>query len=221
MPKLDVADILATEITGGEVRANLGFSDTGKGIGASEPMWFGADGFISRPADPDDDGACMALYYAEGNDKRLISYRDNRFADKVGALEPGDRAIIGPSEARVFVKAADGSVSLYTASKPDGGQTMLVNLNAETGEVTISCAGSWIKMKNDSIVMGVAGGKAMLTLDEKGLQVDGDSFRCATKSGHLGVLGPQAPPLAPIASIIIGPSGILGVPSASWTCSPV
>ncbi len=218
--RFNVADILATETCGGEVRANIGFSDTGKGIGANEAMWWGSDGFISRPNDPDDDGACMAWFFADGNDRRLLAYRDNRFADKVGELEPGDRAIISSGEARFFLKTGNDSVTLYTESQVDDGQSMMVSLEGSTGEITISTAGAFIKMKNDEITIGVAGGKTIVTIDESGVQIDGNQFRCATKSGHLGILGPQVAPLVGANSILGGLTGLAAVPSTAWTVAP-
>lgn len=217
--RFNVADILATEVINGEVRANIGYSDTGKGIGAGEGCWWGADGFISRPADPDDAGACMAWFFADGNDRRLLAYRDNRFSSRVGELEPGDKMIVSVGEARFMLKAGDDSISLYTESQPDE-QSMMVSLDGKNGKTTISCAGSWIEITNDGITMGVKGGKTMVTIDEDGLQIDGNSFRCATKSGHLGVLAPQVPPVAPALSIVVGPTGLTGVGSTSWTVTP-
>lgn len=216
--RFNVADILATETADGEVRCNLGYSDSGKGIGAGEAMWFGSDGFVGRPNDPDEDGACMAWFFADGNDKRILAVRDNRWSDKVGELEPGDRAIISSGEARLLLKVGNDSITLYTESQPDQ-QSMMVALSGEDGEITISCAGSWIKMSNDSIVMGVKGGKAMLTIDENGVQVDGNQFRCATLSGHLGVISPLVPPPVGLMSIVAGPIGIIGVGSPKWTVS--
>lgn len=219
MPTFNVADILATEVEAGEVRANIGFSETGKGVGASEGCWFGADGFIGRPNDPDDAGACMAWFFQDGNDRRVMAYRDNRFADKVGELEPGDRAIVSAGEARLLLKVGNDSITLYTESQPDE-QSMMVSLNGQDGKILISCAGSWIEIDNDGIRMGAKGGKAMLTLDENGFQVDGNQCRLATKSGHLGVIAPQVAPPVGASSIVVGPSGITGVGSSSWTATP-
>lgn len=218
--RFNVADILATETKGGEVRANIGFSESGKGIGAGEAMWWGTDGFVSRPNNPDDDGACMAWFFADGNDRRLLAYRDNRFADKVGELEPGDRAIISRGEARFFLKTGNDSVTLYTASQVDDGQSMMVSLDGQAGEITISCAGAFLKMSNGKVTIGVAGGKTIMTIDENGVQIDGNQFRCATKSGHLGILAPQVPPVPGLNAILGGPSGMTGAPSSSWTVSP-
>lgn len=224
--RFNVADILATEVSDGEVRANIGFVHTGKGIGASEAMWWGADGFISRPNDPDDDGACMTWFFADGNDRRLLAYRDNRFADKVGEMKAGDRAIISSGEARLLLKTQNDSITLFSASQPNDDEAMMVSLDGEAGEVTISCAGSFFKMSNDKITIGVAGGATIVTIDKDGFQIDGKSFRCATSSGHLGILAPLVPPTQATALCFVplppNPPIIpaLATPAKGWTISP-
>jgi hypothetical protein len=212
-----VADVLATSVEDGEVRANIGFSETGKGIGAGEPCWWGADGFVSRPNDPDDDGACMAWFLQDGNDKRILAYRDNRYSSKVGQLEPGDRGIVSRGEARFFLKAARDALVFYTVSQPDD-LSMLFDMSGQDGSTTISVGKCWIKITNESITLGAGAGKTTLTISEDGVQVDGASFVAATPSGQLGVVTPLTP-LPPTQGVAygIGPASVV---SKSWTVAP-
>src|SRR3990167_5975490 len=100
-----VADILASTSDGGEVLVNLGDIRDNSGIAAEAPMW-GVDGFVSRPNDPDEAGACEALYVVDGDEKRVLATRDMRFSEQVGTLQPGDRAIFTDGEPRLLVKKA-------------------------------------------------------------------------------------------------------------------
>ncbi len=213
--RFNVADILATETDSGEVRANIGFTETGKGIGAGEPMWFGSDGFIGRPNDPDDDGACMAWFFADGNDRRIMSYRDNRFSDKVGEIDAGDRAIISRGEARFLLKAEADSVTLYTVNQ-NSDESMICSLSGEDGVVTIANGGAIITMTEDSILLAINGG-AFLSIGKDGVTVGGNQFTALTLKGQLG---------APSAGVVLPPTqGIQygpppGVTSSSWTVLP-
>ena len=208
---LSTADVLATTIEDGEVRCNIGDSVESIGLGAEVAPW-GIDGFVARPNDPDEEGACQAVYWSDGQNKRIVARRDNRFVSFVGALEPGDRAIVSNSTARLFLKKERDALVLYTESQPDGNQAMLVDLDGSTGTVLLSCAGSWIKLSNDSIQLGAAGGKTIVTIDADGVQIDGASFVCATATGSLGVPLPTPPPAQ---AILYGAAP--GAPSKSWT----
>ncbi len=219
--RISVADILASSVEDGEVRVNLGYAATGKGIGAEQAYW-GLDGFFSRPNDPKPDGseAAMALYIVDGEDKRVVASRDNRFADKVGDMQPGDRAIVTDADARVLIKKNGNSVTLYTVSEPDN-TDIQVHLDGASGFLEGRCGGSWIKLTNDKVTIGAAGGKCIITVSAKGVQIDGENFICATAGGMLGVIAPMVPPPpAPAGSILFGPVGATGLPSTRWTVAP-
>jgi len=219
----DVADILQSASENGYITVTLGDSRDDVGFSAEAPMW-GMDGFISRPNDPSPDGAAQAFFINDGNQSRVVASRDNRFNDKVGTMEPGDRAIVTDGEARIFIKQKTDSIALYTASQPDDGQAMMLTLSGEDGEITLSCAGSFLKMRNDKITIGVAGGKTILTLDANGFHVDGNYCSLNTGGGHLGALskslGLAIAPFPVINAILTGPVALAGAPSTKWTVAP-
>lgn len=226
-----VADILASSVTDGEIRVNLGYLNEGKGIGADSPYW-GVDGFFSRPNDPNPDapdgGAAMAFYIVDGDTKRIVATRDNRFSSVSAALLQGDRAISSRGSARFILKAGnpddptdtgEDSTTMYTVSEGED-LDMIVHLNGKGSFGEFRVGASFMKMTSDKITISVAGGKCVLTLTEKGLQIDGENFLCATSGGHLGVLAPLVPPVPGVNAIVIGPGGPAGVGSSKWTCTP-
>jgi hypothetical protein len=217
-----VLDVIASGVDEGEVRLNIGYtSRSNKGIGAGAPCWWGADGFVSVPNDPSDDGACMVWMVQDGNDKRILGYRDNRFADKLATLQPGDRGILTDGEARFIIRKGEDSVSLYSVDQSTD-TDMIMTLNGKEGFGEMRVGATSIKVSNDKITMVVAGGKTIVTIDDQGFQVDGNTCRLATQSGHLGSLAPTIPAVPPpvgISSIVAGPTGVAGVGSTKWTVS--
>lgn len=211
-----VCDILASDVTNGEVRVNLGELADGQGFQANGAVW-GIDGFQSCPNDPDENGCAQALYLVSGNQKRAIATRDNRWTAKAGALKPGDRAIVTNSAARVFVKKASGEVILYTENEKDGNSSQLVNVSGKQGTNIFLCGSTLITQDKDSITLSAGG--TTLTVDSSGVTIFGAHFACNTGGGNLGVLGVIAPPPG-VCSVIIGPAGIVGVPSSRWTMAP-
>ena len=179
-------DVLASEAEDGEIRCNLGDSVTGIGISAATTTW-GVDGFISRPNDPNDDGAARAIYVQDGHQKRIIAMADRRYDEKVGSLEPGDRAIVSNSEARLFLKRLRDAITLYTANDTDSGSAMMVALDGKDGQMLLTVSGTFIKITKDEIVLGVNGG-ASITLSQNGVTITGQAFTCATSQGTLGML---------------------------------
>ena len=191
MPEILTADILATEATDGEVRAQLGDATLGKGF-VQEAAIYGVDGFVGRPNPPDVEGnAAQALYLQDGDDTQILGTRDNRWADKVGTMEPGDRAIITDGEARVFVKQSRDAVVLYSVNQPED-KSMLLDIGGLEGEIKIVNGGAFITMTNDSIVLAVNGGGS-LTIDADGVRVIGNSFQAVAMSVQLGDVGGGTP----------------------------
>lgn len=93
-----IADILGTTVVEGEVRADLGYwggqSEDSPGIAKDAPVWT-QFGFVSRPADPDEDGAAMAVYEPSGDQTRVRGTRDLRMAPKLPDLRPGEAMAFG------------------------------------------------------------------------------------------------------------------------------
>jgi len=189
---ISIADIVRADVEGGIVRVTLGDSTDGSGIDREIAQW-GLDGFISYPNDPDDEGAAQALFLAEGQEKRILGTRDYRLAEKTADLEAGDRAIVSACDARFHLKRAANAIVLHA------------------GDTTI-------EIKPGAIVLSVDGG-ASLRIDKEGVHVYGDQFAANTTKGSLGLVG-GLPPVAPANSVIYGPSGQTGAPSATWTIAP-
>lgn len=216
-----VLDALLSTVTSGEVRLRVGNHVTNEGWGDNVAMW-GTDGFVARPNAPDGRGACQVLALQDGNGYRCIGSRDNRNADKVGALAEGDRAIVTDGECRVFVKKATESVTLYTAAQSDGASIMVTISGADDTIQIMHGGGTYVEVKRDKLVLS-AGGAASLTLNADGsIQLMGTYIGLNAPGGNLGLVGPQGeiPPAAPVASILCGPSGIAGAPALHWTVSP-
>jgi hypothetical protein len=210
-------DVLASSMENGDVRVNLGDALTNEGNAGDAPWWCNGDGFLSRPNNPDDNGGgcCQTFWLFDGNQRIPVAARDGRYAEKAGELQPGDRAIVSRGEARFLLKAANDSVTLYTANQQDDDSSMIITAVGETGTILIANGTAYIEMKKDKIVLN--SGKAMLVLDAQGASTFfGSHFAANTKSGNLGVQGVHAPTPG-VASILLGVSGMTGVPSAFWT----
>lgn len=216
------ADVLKSTAENGEVRAGLGYlSQGGEGIDAGA-VCLGPDGFISRPNEPDADKAALAFYLKDANRKYVLGIRDNRYADKVGSLDPGDRAIVTNGEARVMVKQVDDSVTLYTVNKKVD-SSMMVALDGSTGELNLLSGKANITVgeDEDGAFIELKCGNASLALYEDGtIQINGATFTCATLKGSLGIISPQPPvlPVAPANGIAYALGGLTA--SANWSVAP-
>lgn len=213
-------DALDSSADNGVVRIKVGDAASNEGLSSDCGVW-GTGGFVSRPDLPSSAGACEVLTVTDGNERRVIGTRDKRQADKVGTLEEGDRAIVGSSPARLFVKAGKKSVVLYTEDD-DGGSSMLINIEGESGKIQIiHGGGASFEMSKDTIVLSAGG--SSLEIGPKGISAIGAHIGLNAMSGNLGIIGPQgeSPPLAPVASVLCGPTGMAGVPCLHWTVSPV
>lgn len=114
---LKVLDVLASEVVDGEIRVNVGDSQTGKGVGSSVPVW-ATYGFVSRPAEPTPGGACMGLVFVDGDQQRVIGTRDNRAAPGLASLRPGESLMYGPTGQ--FIRCdEDGAIMFYTTTTGD------------------------------------------------------------------------------------------------------
>lgn len=206
-------DILLSEQESGEVRINVGDKASGVGAGSGVAVW-GVDGFVGMPNLPSDAGCAVALVYQDGHQQRAVATKDVRFAEKAGALQPGDRAIVSDCGARLLLKQATSSISLFTENEADDGNAILHNLNGQEGSQTITVGATTIRLEKDRIVM-CAGG-TFLTLDSGGLHIHGKHFDCSTGGGNFGTMGPIPPPQG-TNSILAGVAGMAGAPSSKWT----
>lgn len=225
------ADVIASNALNGDVRLNLGTyqlissEDTGGVCQQPDIPIFGVDGFLSRPNDPDVNGCSQAYYVKHDNQVVVIGSRDQRQMQEAGedkSFSPGDRAIVTKGPARVMIKQASDTVSLYTESRPDSVEpaaTMMVTLDGEGGMISIICGKSWINIDNDEIHMS-AGGTEFL-IDKDGVQITGQNFTCNTAGGTLGTIGGLIPPVKIAQAILCGPAGMAGIPAVNWTINPL
>ena len=213
---IGVEDITQSTAVDGEVRVTLGDSRVPAGTAQDTPLW-SSGGFVSRPVDPDADGAAQGLYVNDGNKRRVIAWRDNRYTVNAGTLEPGESAIVCDRDARAMVKGAKNIVTLYTVNAQDN-SSMMVTLDGDTGTITLACGKSFISITNDAISL-VAGGKTSLLLDSKGAYVSGAECCLSAAKGSIGIMPGGAPvPIPPVNGVQYGPA--IGIPSTSWVIAP-
>jgi hypothetical protein len=213
-------DILSSELRSGEIRVSLGDKTLNQGAVGDATLW-GTGGFISRPLDPDDRGACMGLFLFEGNNRRVFATKDNRINDKYGQLAPGDSAIVTDGDARLLVKRDGDSVSIITKNHAANDELMVLQVSGDNGEFVCMVGGNdgtaMLKIKSGTIAL-VAGG-ASLMVDKDGVTINGSRFNCNTGGGNLGTIGPVAP-MTVANSIIYGPMGQTGAAAPNWVVSP-
>lgn len=107
---VEVADAVAsTTATNGEIRFNLGDSSTGSGV-ASDVCFWGTDGFLSRPVDPDANGSAQMLFINDGNQRRIVGSRDRRFYDGLETIDGGDRMVYSPCGIRVRLDESEQAI---------------------------------------------------------------------------------------------------------------
>lgn len=217
---IGVEDITQSTATSGEIRVTLGDSRVPAGVAQETPIW-GNGGFVSRPVDPDEAGAAQGLYINDGNKRRVIAWRDNRYAENAGSLEPGESAIVCDRDARVMVKSSTNTVVLFTVNAMDknaanANTSMMVLLDGDNGKLKLMCGKSWIEVSASGIVLGTE--KSTLALDGDGVHINGSHFGCNTLTGNLGVVAPGVAPPQGAASVQFGPA--VGIPSTRWTVAP-
>lgn len=209
-----VRDVVNIEVVDGEVRARLGDAFRGLGIDADVPI-FGNDGFISIPNLPTADESCQAFVFFEGDRGIVAGLKDNRFASKIGGGQPGDRFIVTDGEVRFIMKKEADSFAFYTVNQQTG-QSMMVFGSGADGELHIVNGNARILIEDDRIVFKLVGSVAF-EITPDGFFFTGPQFQARCPVGHLGQLGPGVPPVAPVNSILMGPTGIAGAPSVNWT----
>lgn len=215
----DIADIVLSTITGGDVRVNLGNAATNAGVDANVAV-FGTDGFIGRPNDADADGAATAFYVYSGDQKFVIGTRDRRYASKVGNLQPGDRAIVSKGNARLLLKNIRDAITLYTERQSDNPAqriSQLISNDGQTGKITLSVGLTKLEITENGISMSVNGGPAF-TLDgtTKSASVRADTVNIDGGFVTLGLMPGGVRPIVPtVQSVLYGPAGQVGVPSST------
>lgn len=179
-------------------------------------MW-GPFGYFAVPNPAADGEAASVMYVREGNSDRVIAGKDMRYAEKAGDLKPGDVMIVTNGEARFVLKNAADSVTLYTVNE-NTELSMMVHLDGASGAIQVVNGNSQVRLDDKKILLAVNGGGSIL-IDEEGVHIGGKQFNADTGGGTLGVIGPARPPVG-TNSVVLGPSGMTGVGSTSWTIAP-
>ena len=218
----DVVDILVADVSQGQLTVAVGSATDGSAWTLNCPI-LGIDGFYSVPIDYDDSGAAQAFTYNDGNTELVLGYWDNRYLDRVGSLEPGDRAITTRGNARLVLKDATDSVNILTkaadlpGNDPDMGLSV-VGDNGGNSSISLNLGTSIVQITKDEILL-MAGG-TQLVINAKGVSINGDNFMCNTGGGNLGCIAPATPPIPGANAVLYGPLGQAGVASLSWTIKP-
>ncbi len=209
----ETADILDTSVDSGEVRCSLGYADGEVGIGSEVPI-YGIGTILARPADATNGEAAMAIYTQSGNQKHVFAWRDNRYSEKAGSLSPGDTAIVCTQDARIFVKDSTSAAVMYSVNQTSD-DSMILEVNGQEGEIRIVNGKSAIVITKDKIT--ITNGKTTLLFDDDGLFGYGAHCGLNFNGGNLGTLVADAPPIPGVMSLLLGPTGMAGVPSLKWT----
>jgi hypothetical protein len=204
---MSVADVLGTEIVDGELRFRIGDAAKAKGYSQDHGM-YGLDGFISSPLPPDEDGsACQCIYLNDGHERIVVGTRDNRLREKVGAMAPGDRAVIGHGSARMLIKYESDTICFYAENAKADGQAMLNSMDAKNGVTLVQNGGAFMQMKKDEIILAVNGGGA-LRISADGVQCAGGAIQMVSSMIQLGDMGGGTnPPPSPTNAVAVGVAG--------------
>jgi len=181
-------DIVNVSVEDGEIRYDLGDVRDDVGVAVGAAAW-GIDGFVSMPNLPTDFECARAMHFTDGNEKLVLATKDDRYASKVGDLEPGDRAIVSAGNQRFLMKQGNESVTLYT-ERADG-QPMMVTVSGEDEVVSLVNGGNFIEVSKDGITIGVSKG-GWIRIDSDGVQLGGKTFAANTFGGILGIVPPGA-----------------------------
>jgi hypothetical protein len=202
----------STSANNGEIRINLGDSTKGTGIDAGVPFW-GTDGFLSRPADPDANGAAQIFFVNDGNLRRCIGSRDRRFLAQAGTIDSGDRVMYSPSGARVRIDDSEGTVEMRTS----GGATMVLSDDEFTitlaNGATFTLNGSEFDVSVPTLIpsgITIDATEAVITAKNIGQTINLDANSFVTLGLTAGLTRPF---IVSVENVNIGPGGGITVPS--------
>lgn len=210
---IDFDDVVAsTTATNGEIRVNIGNSTTGVGTDRSVPFW-GTDGFLSRPLDPDASGAAQYLYFCDGNQRYGIGSRDRRNLDVAGTVDVGDRVIYSPSGLKVHLDDSEGTVKCTVP----GGSTFYL---ADDEFSVILAGGARLTLTNTGLEVSIpttipttftlGSGGAVISATNALQTINFDTYTKVTLGLNLGGLRPG---IVTVENVNIGPGAGATVPS--------
>jgi hypothetical protein len=177
-------------------------SDTREDLGEM-PLMFGL-GLTALPAAPDESGQAegVAIEGVGGFNACAVGGRDTRCADVAGKLKPGETCIHntgGTPETRSRVLLKENCASIIV------GNNLTLILDRKNSKIQITGFGHIFEMSAaQGIVMGAKGGKNGIQLKEDG---------SVTIWGTSVNLGGMTTPGTSATSVIMGPSGVAGVPA--------
>lgn len=176
--------------------------------GIREPMGemplMQALGLTALPAPPDDSGQAelVALEGVGGFTACAVGGRDTRCADVAGRLKAGETCLHntgGAADKRAKVLLKEDCASIVV------GNDLVVMLDRKNSKIQVLGFGHILEMSSaQGIVMGAKGGKNGIQLKEDG---------SVTIWGTTVNLGGLTTPGTPATAVIMGPSGITGVPA--------
>jgi hypothetical protein len=211
----DMFDVLFSDAENGEPRVNVGDDNDGGGRAAGLGMW-GVAGFVSMPDAPDGDGAAQVITIQDGQQKRVIASRDNRWSSRAGALAPGDRAIVSSSKARFILKKATDLIALITENAKDGGYSQMLALDGASGENTILNSGCVVKQTKDSFTIAIDGGPSFV-MNKEGVTITAANIWIAGGGVQVGVMPGNLPPPPVTNSAAISAAGPANLISSTVT----
>lgn len=174
------------------------------------PLMF-ALGLTSLPAAPDENGQAdgVALEGVGGFNSCVVGGRDTRCSDVAGKLKPGETCVHntgGTSETRARVLLKENCAAIIV------GNDLVQMLDRKNQKIQIIGFGGVFEMsKAQGIVMTPKGGKCGIQLKEDG---------SVTIWGATVNLGGLSAPGTPATAVLMGPSGITGVPSKNVFITP-
>ena len=174
------------------------------------PLMF-ALGLTALPAAPDEKGQAdgVALEGAGGFNACVVGGRDTRCSDVAGKLKPGDTCLhntggTGETRARVLLKENCAATIV--------GNDLVQILDRKNSKYQVIGFGHIFEISaGQGIVMVPKGGKCGIQLKE-----DGSVTIWGTKVN----LGGMSAPGTPATAVLMGPSGITGVPSKNVFITP-
>jgi hypothetical protein len=209
----DFLDVTGSTLAAnGEIRVNLGDSTKGTGADRNVPLW-GIDGFLSRPIDPDANGAAQAFFVCDGNQRYVIGTRDRRDIASAGTLDVGDRVMYTQSGVRILVDDSDHSVRITVP----GGGTMYFAFD----EFRVSLgSGASLELTDTGFNVSLptaipteftldASG-AVISTKNLGQTINLDTLTQVTLGLNIGGIRPGIPT---VENVNIGPGGGITVPS--------
>lgn len=212
---VDIADIVNVTVTNGEIRIAVGDALSGDGRGAEVAVW-GVGRFVSVPMAPDANGAAQALVEQDGNTLRCFGWRDNRVSSKAGALKDGDAALLGYGAARMLLKHADDSMTLYTETS--GGDSVILTASGGDERIFGSIGSSYVEILKDEIT--ISGGGCSIQMKGGAITMIASSIVIGGTRVSLGLMPGGIPPQAPAQGVVFGPVGATAIGSTSVAVAP-